>query len=132
MEEIAIILGVGDVEQEEIAYSVSRLGQNLSASYYFTTDLLFKAGFQHAYRLPAPNELYGDGLLQIAAPAPCDQSKAIIIPWGSCMSINYGGLRDLKVELNLFHMDLTDMIQLRGNGGNNCFYQCRPGEDTKE
>lgn len=114
------ILGVGNVEQEEIAYSVSRLGQNLSASYYFTTDLLFKAGFQHAYRLPAPNELYGDGLLQIAAPA-LRPEQSYNYTLGVMYEHHYGGLRDLKVELNLFHMDLTDMIQLRGNGVTTAF-----------
>ena len=114
------ILGVGNVEQEQITYSVSRLGQNLSASYFFTTDLLFKAGFQHAYRLPAPNELYGDGLLQIAAPA-LRPEQSYNYTLGIMYEHRYSALRDLKVGLNLFHMDLTDMIQLRGNGVTTAF-----------
>ncbi|MEM9856477.1 MAG: TonB-dependent receptor [Bacteroidota bacterium] len=109
------ILGVGNVEQNQIDFSTSRFGQSVFASYSISEDLLIKLGFQHAYRLPAPNELYGDGLLQIAAPQ-LRPEESLNYTAGLQYEKLISPLRDLKLGLTLFQMNLTNMIQLRGNG----------------
>lgn len=90
----------------------SEVGFYESIRYSPVTDLYLKASFEHAYRLPDSNEIFGDGMSITSAPN-LKPEKANNYNLGVQFdSFDVAGMPWVKAEANVFYRDLGDMIKL--------------------
>ena len=74
--------------------------------------LIFKASYQHALRLPIPDELFGDGILIYPSPN-LKPEKSNNLNLGLMFDKNdFLGMERVQFELNGFYRDVKDMIKL--------------------
>jgi len=103
-------------EPELIKNQTVTAGASEAIRYRFTPSILGKASVELAHRLPSTAELFGDGLLILAAPN-LKPERAVNLNLGVQIDTNFGGRR-LQAEVSTFWSRLSDMIRLGpGLGG---------------
>lgn len=103
-------------EPEKIQNRTFTAGASEAIRYQITRSILGKASVKLARRLPATSELFGDGLLILAAPN-LKPERAVNLNTGIQIDTNIGSRR-LQAEVSAFWSRLTDMIRLGpGLGG---------------
>ncbi|MCH9813217.1 MAG: TonB-dependent receptor [Epsilonproteobacteria bacterium] len=90
----------------------SEFGYYESIRYEPIKDLFIKASYEHAYRLPNSEEIFGDGVTVTSAPNLTPE-EADNFNLGFLYDTNdFYGLPWLKAEANFFYRDLQNMIKL--------------------
>ena len=103
-------------EPEQVRNRTFTAGASEAIRYQITRSILGKASVELARRLPATAELFGDGLLILAAPN-LKPERAVNLNIGVQIDTNIGSRR-LQAEVSAFWSRLTDMIRLGpGLGG---------------
>ncbi|MDW7691678.1 TonB-dependent receptor plug domain-containing protein [Flammeovirgaceae bacterium SG7u.111] len=105
----------GAVSIEDLSTSLGEFGYSLALRYYVTRDFYLKSSYEKGYRIPEPDEIFGDGLTVLANP--------FLLP-ESANNFNFGGQyafvfntdNSLQVGFNLFHRDVHNFIRERNNG----------------
>ncbi|HBR95856.1 MAG TPA: hypothetical protein DD979_00560 [Gammaproteobacteria bacterium] len=93
-------------------HSGSEFGYYVSTRYEPVPDLFLKASYEHAYRLPSSDEIFGDGVSVVAA-SDLQPEQADNVNLGLIFDRhNVAGMPWLKAEANVFYRDLQDMIKL--------------------
>ncbi len=103
-------------EPETINASYSKLGYNLGIRYNLGKDFIFKTSHERALRLPNNQELFGDGLL-ITPSLSLRPEVAYNYTLGLVLDkFQYPSGNRFQIEWNAFLMNVSDLIQLGGNG----------------
>ncbi len=94
-----------------ITNQLSKTGYGTALRYKITPDLLVRASFERAFRMPQPSELFGNGLT-IAANSRLRPEQAANLNLSAQLDKTFARNRRLQVELSGFASNLTDYIQL--------------------
>lgn len=90
----------------------AKFGYYESIRYSPVKDLFIKASYEHAFRLPNSDEIFGDGVT-ITSSSELEPEEADNFNLGVLFdSYDVFGMPWLKLEMNLFHRDIQDMIKL--------------------
>lgn len=98
--------------------SYSRYGFSEAIRHRLYTPLILKASFEHALRLPDPNEVFGDGVQITPAPELEPESSNNVNLGAVFDGIDILGMPMLFAEVEGFYRYTKDMINLEGNGIN--------------
>ncbi len=96
-------------ETEKISGTKSDFGISNALRYRFSDKFLVKTSLAYDIRLPNAQELLGDGFLTVSAPDL--QPEKNISSNLSFMYDRFHNLKHLQIELNLFYMQLVNMIR---------------------
>ncbi|SEW52789.1 TonB-dependent receptor plug domain-containing protein [Chitinophaga arvensicola] len=102
-------------EPDKVSNVQQDVGYNLGIRYNFTPALLVKASYEKALRMPQPTELFGDGAL-ITPAITLHPELAHNVTAGIFYDGKLSDQRRLQLESNVFYMDVSNLIQLAGNG----------------
>ena len=86
------------------------IGYGLASSYFFTPRLQAKASYEHAYRLPDPEELWGDGLFT-ARNASLRPEKSDNFNLGGLYAFDLAKEHHFQTELGLLYRRSEDFIR---------------------
>jgi outer membrane receptor protein involved in Fe transport len=95
------------IEDEQINQNL--MGYYLGARYFITSDLYVKSSYEKGYRLPEPDEIFGDGLNRYANPLLSPETSD-----NFNLGINFNRqIRKQKVvsQANFFLRDVADYMQ---------------------
>ncbi|MCL3781981.1 TonB-dependent receptor [Prolixibacteraceae bacterium JC049] len=105
------LYGTGD--KEPVDMQKNNWGINNALRYRFTPSLLAKASLAYDVRLPAENELIGDGFLIVPA-GNLEPERNTSVNLGFMYDHTNSNGKRLQVELNTFYMYLENMIRFTG------------------
>lgn len=108
-----------EISIEDLRTEQNNWGYFASARYFIIPDLFIKASFEKGYRLPQPNEIFGDGLLTLASPEILPETSENLN-----LGLNYRwNFRKgfLKNELNVFQRKAENFIRLKQLGIRNSY-----------
>lgn len=105
------IYGVQNVE--DIDMFKTDFGISNAIRYRFTPEFLIKASAAYDVRLPAENELLGDGFI-IAPAGNLEPERNTSFNIGLMYDVNFTKNRRFQVEINGFYMQLENMIRFTG------------------
>lgn len=101
---------------EAIDASYNKMGYNLGIRYNLGKDFIFKSSHERALRLPNNQELFGDGLL-ITPSLSLRPEVAYNYNLGLVLDkFQFPSGNRFQIEWNAFLMNVSDLIQLGGNG----------------
>lgn len=99
------------IKGEKESTSSTNYGYGVTATYHLTENIQTKASYEHAYRLPSPAEMYGDGGVTIT-------SNTGLIPESSD-NVNFGlvliaqkNKHHFGAESSLIYRNAKDFIQI--------------------
>ncbi|PRD46788.1 TonB-dependent receptor [Sphingobacterium haloxyli] len=98
-------------EYAEIATSQDNIGYGLAATYFLLPRMQVKASYEHAYRLPEPLELLGDGLFTIRNETLTPE-KSDNINIGGLYAFTVNQTHNFQTEANFIYRNSTDYIRL--------------------
>ena len=101
----------GETQPEKIDFSKSDFGFNNAFRYRLTPTFLLKASYAYDLRLPAEEELLGDGYI-IAPAGNLNPERNSSLNIGAMYDASLSRDSRLQVEFNVFYMQLEDMIRL--------------------
>lgn len=104
----------GSFEIEDITTLQQNIGYYAISRYFITPNWYAKASFERGYRLPQPNEIFGDGLRILANPELEPESS-----YNLNLGMSYrftSGKSDYRNEINLFQRDVENFIFIRQEG----------------
>jgi outer membrane cobalamin receptor len=101
---------VGEPERKH--HDGSEYGYYEAIRYEPLMDLFIKASYEHAYRLPNSEEVFGDGVNIIPAPELTPEEADNFNLGLMYDTYDFFGLPWLKAEANFFYRDVTNMIKL--------------------
>ncbi len=98
----------------KVDFTKSDVGFNNASRYRLTGDFLVKASFAWDLRLPAEEELIGNGTT-IVPSGDLLPERSLSFNIGAMLDHSYSRDSRLQMEVNLFYMDLENMIRLAPN-----------------
>ncbi|MBK0403375.1 TonB-dependent receptor [Adhaeribacter sp. BT258] len=89
------------------------LGYGLASTYFVLPNLQVKASYEHAYRMPWPDEIFGDGLAILPSPdlGP-EQSDNLNV--GAAYEFKLGQENRFNLESSFIYREASDMIHRPG------------------
>lgn len=90
---------------------LSKMGYSTALRYKITPELLVRASFERAFRMPQPAEIFGNGLT-IAANSRLRPEQANNLNVSAQLDKSFAGKRRLQVQVSGFASNLIDYIQL--------------------
>ena len=87
----------------------SQLGYYISARYFITPELYVKSSYEKGYRLPEPDEIFGDGLNRYSNPLLKPESSNNY-NLGATYTLRVGKSR-ITPQANFFMRDVSDYMQ---------------------
>lgn len=101
---------------EKVNNTINTIGYNGGIRYNFNDDIMAKASYERAVRLPLNAELFGDGAL-ITPAISLKPEKSHNYTAGVVYDKTNRHQQRLQIEANAFYMQVNNMIQLAGAGG---------------
>ena len=104
----------------DVAYFEKRdafnfFGYGLAGSYFLTPDFQLKASFEHSYRLPSPQELYGDGGIILEGNTALDPEHSNNYNLGAGYWKAFENGHQFALDGNVFYRDAKDFIRPKLN-----------------
>ncbi len=97
------------------------LGYSLALKYQITSKWLAKLALEHNYRLPRSEELLGDRV-RFVPNTSLKPEQADNYNLGFMYDNNYGSMRRLQFETNVYAIKVEDMMQTRSTAGYLSYY----------
>lgn len=104
----------GEISIEDISTQQHNFGFSFSGRYFLSSNLYTKASFEKGYRLPEPQEIFGDGLRILATPQLQPESSL-----NTNLGLNYQQNfvnKSLQAETNFFWRDIDNYIFIQQQG----------------
>ncbi|HEA31146.1 MAG TPA: TonB-dependent receptor [Leeuwenhoekiella sp.] len=105
----------GDVAYFEKRDAFNFFGYGLAGSYFITPAIQLKASFEHSYRLPSPQELYGDGGIVLEGNTDLDPERSNNYNLGASYWKALENGHQLAISGNIFYRDAKDFIRPKLN-----------------
>lgn len=101
----------GDVAYRHKKDRFNDFGYGFAGTYFLTEDLQVKASFEKSYRLPEPNELYGDGGILFEGNTSLKPESSYNYNLGASYWFNFNNLHHINLSANGFYRDSKDFIR---------------------
>lgn len=105
----------GDVAYFEKRDAFNFFGYGAAGSYFITSDFQLKASFERSYRLPSPQELYGDGGIVLEGNTDLDPEHSNNYNLGSSYWKAFENGNQFNIDGNVFYRDAKDFIRPKLN-----------------
>lgn len=106
----------GDIAYRAKKNSFNDFGYGIATTYFFTDNLQIKASFEKSYRLPEPEELFGDGGVLIQGNTSLNPETSYNYNLGAGYWFNVYSINHLvNIEGNVFYRDAKDFIRPKLN-----------------
>lgn len=100
----------GDVAYNELAVSTDKFGYGIASSYFLTPTLQVKASYEKSYRLPEPDELFGD-VLNLEGNINLRPESSDNINLGVSYQTQVHGDHRFAIDANLIYRNAKDFIR---------------------
>ena len=101
----------GDVAYRRTRDHFNSFGYGFAGTYFFTDDFQIKASFEKSYRLPEPNELYGDGGILYEGNTSLKPESSHNYNLGAGYWIHFLKSHHFNLGGNIFYRDSKDFIR---------------------
>jgi len=101
----------GDIAYQKFIDNRSITGYGGATSYYLKKNLQLKASFEKSYRLPAPEEIFGNINDNVQGNLDLKPESSNNFNVGASYQTNFKKLNAISFDVNLLHRDATDFIR---------------------
>lgn len=101
----------GDVAYRRKKDRFNDIGFGFAGTYFITDEFQVKASFEKSYRLPEPNELYGDGGVLLEGNTALNPESSYNYNLGASYWLNFEGFHQVNLSANTFYRDSKDFIR---------------------
>jgi len=101
----------GDVAYENYTDSRSKVGYGAASSYYIMRNLQVKASYEKSYRLPSPEEIFGNVNDAIEGNRTLKPESSDNINLGFSYQTSFSKIHALSFDMNLMYRQAVDFIR---------------------
>ncbi|MBC3540940.1 TonB-dependent receptor domain-containing protein [Rufibacter sediminis] len=101
--------GGQDRRIEGVEPQKTNLGYGIATAYFLLPSLQLKASYEHAYRMPWPNEIFGDGVAVTPNP-DLGPEKSDNVNVGAAYTFNLGTDHHFNLESSFIYRQADDLI----------------------
>lgn len=101
----------GDIAYENYTDNRSKLGYGAASSYFLLGNLQIKASYEKSYRLPSPEEIFGNVNDNIAGNLTLRPESSDNINLGFSYQTNFSKIHALTFDVNLLYRNAVDFIR---------------------
>lgn len=101
----------GDIAYQEYVDNRSSLGYGAASSYYLKQNLQIKGSFEKSYRLPSPEEIFGNVNNNLEGNVDLKPETSNNFNLGLSYQTSFKTVNSLSFDMNLLYRDATDFIR---------------------
>lgn len=101
----------GDIAYQQYEDKRSKLGYGAASSYYLKTNLQVKGSYEKSYRLPSPEELFGNVNDNLAGNSSLRPESSDNINLGLSYQTSFNKVHALTFDVNLLYRNAVDFIR---------------------
>jgi outer membrane receptor protein involved in Fe transport len=101
----------GDIAYQQYKDNRSKLGYGAASSYYLRTNLQVKGSYEKSYRLPSPEELFGNVNDNLAGNNNLRPESSDNINLGLSYQTSFNKIHALTFDVNLLYRNAVDFIR---------------------
>ncbi|MDT0677669.1 TonB-dependent receptor [Autumnicola musiva] len=102
--------GSADISYNYFERKLNEFGYGFAATYFFDDKFQFKASYEKSYRLPLPNELFGDANL-IVGDTSLDPEESDNYNLGVSYWLNLGKNQLFNIDATIIYRDIDNFIR---------------------